>query len=264
MKTYINEDKSIRLYNADCIEEMNKMIEKEIKVDLVVTSPPYFNVVDYVKFEDYDKFLKFMKDTFEKVYNILNEGRMCCVNISNIIIPRAKRSEESIRVPLAFDFVSIMKDIGFKFIEDIIWEKPSGAVPNRNGGFYRHRKPVAYKPNVVNEYIFIFQKPSKYLIDKILKQTDPLVLANSLVKGEYDKTNIWKINPETKSEHPAPFPIELSNKLVKYYSFVGDLVFDPFNGSGTTGQSCLNTGRRYIGTELHEKYFDISVKRLSK
>ena len=86
----------------------------------------------------------------------MKEGRFCCVNISNIIIPRKNRSCESKRLPLAFHFVNIMEQIGFKFIEDIIWEKPSGSVFNRNGGFFRNRQPLTYKPNCVNDYIFVF------------------------------------------------------------------------------------------------------------
>jgi DNA modification methylase len=122
---------------------------------------------------------------------------------------------------------------------------------------------VAYKPNSVTEYILVFQKPMNGLIDKILKKTPKDVLEKSLVKGDYERTNIWRFNPETKSEHPAPFPIELPQKLIEYYSFVGDIVLDPLMGSGTTCLAAKNKDRKYIGIEKKREYFDIAEKRLA-
>ena len=75
-------------------------------------------------------------------------------------------------------------------------------------------------------------------------------MAKSLVGDGYERTNVWEINPETKSKHSAPFPLELSDKVVKYYSYVGDLVLDPFLGSGTTLLSCKKNNRRGIGFEI--------------
>ena len=107
--------------------------------------------------------------------------------------------------------------------------KPSGSVFNRNGGFFRNRQPLTYKPNCVNEYIFVFQKPCDFLIDKIIKEYKYKdVYIESLVSDNYEKTNIWKINPETKSKHPAPFPLKLSDNLIRYYSYKNDIILDPF------------------------------------
>lgn len=189
---------------------------------------------------------------------------MCVVNISTIIQPRISRNHESRRIPLPFHFVNIMEDIGFKFLEDIIWVKPEGSAKNRNGGFLRHRQPVAYKPNVINEYIFVFQKPMKGLIDKIVRSYTGEIKEKSLVEDGYERTNVWYMNQETKSKHPAPFPKELSDKLIKYYSYVGDTVLDPFMGSGTTALSCKTMNRNYIGFEIHEKYINIANDRLNK
>ena len=76
------------------------------------------------------------------------------------------------------------------------------------------RKPMMYKPNVVTEYILVFQKPMDGLIDKILKRTLTEVMERSLVEGEYDRSNVWKMNPERKNGHPAPFPLELPERLI--------------------------------------------------
>ena len=105
-----------------------------------------------------------------------------------------------------------MEEIGFEFLEDIIWMKPDGSAPNRNGGFYRHRKPIAYKPNIVTEYILVFKKPAPFLIDKVIKN-------ESLVADGYERTNVWQFNPDTSNWHPAPFPEALAERVIKYYSF---------------------------------------------
>lgn len=261
---YISEyDESLHLERnsinqGDCLELMNGISDELI--DLIVTSPPYFNAKKYSYWHNYNDYLTFLKRTFKKAYRVLKKGKMCVVNISCYIEPRKKRSDESTRYAIPFHFVNLMEDIGFKFLEDIIWVKPEGSAKNRNGGFYRHRKPIAYKPNIVNEYIFVFQKPADFLIDKIVKN----VREESLVKGEYERSNVWNINPQTNSKHPAPFPLEVPNKIIEYYSFVGDLILDPLAGSGTTGVACQNTNRDYILIEQEEKYIDIIRKRLEE
>lgn len=245
----------------DCIEGMKTLPDNS--VSLCVTSPPYFNAKDYSHWETYDDFLIWIKEVFSEAYRILEEGRMCVVNISVIIEQRKSRSHESKRIPLPFHFVSLMEQIGFKFLEDIIWVKPEGSSKNRNGRFYQDRQPVQYKPNIVNEYIFVFQKPMKGLIDKIVRSYTGEVKENSLVEDGYERSNVWHINPETKSKHPAPYPIELSHRIIKYYSYVGDTVFDPFMGSGTTAISATELNRNYIGFELSEEYANLANKRIN-
>ena len=99
----------IDLYNDDCLNKL-----KDIKnVDLIITSPPYFNVKNYSHWEIYEDFLKWLREVFILIFNSLKEGRFCCVNISNIIIPRKNRSCESKRLPLAFHFVNIMEQWDF-------------------------------------------------------------------------------------------------------------------------------------------------------
>jgi DNA modification methylase len=252
------------VYNIDCFDGLDNLIKDDKQVELTVTSPPYFNVKDYVEYENYKKYLDFLESVFEKTLHVTKPGRMCIVNISNILITRANRNSESKRIPLSFHFVSLMEKIGWEFLEDIVWLKPEGAAKNRNGGFYQHRQPVAYKPNVVNEYVFVFKKPSGALIDKIVRSYGSLDAENSKVVGEYERSNVWKINPKTNSKHPAPYPIELTDKLIQYYSFVGDTVIDPFFGSGTTGLSCKKLNRKCIGFEIHSEYIDMFRKSIDK
>jgi DNA modification methylase len=257
-------DKTTAIYHCDCLIGLDKLIIEKKRIELTVTSPPYFNVKEYVVYENYKKYLDFLEKVFSKILQLTKAGRLCIVNISNILIERANRNSESKRIPLSCHFVSLMEKIGWEFLEDIIWLKPEGAAKNRNGGFYQHRQPVAYKPNVVNEYVFVFKKPSGFLIDKVVRSYNSLDAVNSKVIGEYERSNVWRINPKTNSKHPAPYPIELTDKIISYYSFVGDTVIDPFFGSGTTGLSCKKYNRKCIGFEIHNEYIDMFKKEMSK
>lgn len=233
-------------------------------VHLTWTSPPYYNAKAYSTWSTYDLYLEFLSKVFTEVYRVTKPGRMCCVNLSPVIQARESRAHESKRLAIPFHFFSIMEKMGWKYIDDIVWLKPEGAALNRNGGFFQHRKPVAYKPNVVSETIFVFQKPSGHLIDKVVRSYSDDIVSQSLVEDGYERSNVWKINTETASKHPAPYPQILSDKIIKYYSFVGDLVLDPFMGSGTTAVSCMDLNRNYVGIELHEEYIQMSLDRIAR
>ena len=203
-------------------------------VHLTCTSPPYYNAKAYATWPTYEKYLQFLEDIFREVHRVTVQGRMCAVNLSPVIQARESRAHESKRLAIPFHFFSIMERLGWQYIDDIIWLKPEGSAVNRNGGFFQHRKPVAYKPNLVTETILIFKKPAPFLIDKTVRSYAPDILEQSLVADGYERSNVWQFNPETTSKHLAPYPKELSDKIVQYYSFVNDVVLDPFMGSGTT------------------------------
>lgn len=247
------------ILQGDCLEGLRACTQQ---VDLTVTSPPYFNVKEYVNYDSYQAYLDSLKAVFTEVFRVTKPGRICCVNLSNILLQRKSRSHESSRIPLAFHFVPLMETIGWKFLEDIVWVKPEGSAKNRNGGFFQHRQPIAYKPNVVNEYIFIFQKPSGKLIDAIVRSYDAYTEEVSRIDTSYERTNVWSLNPETRSKHPAPYPESLVERLVRYYSFVGDVVLDPYMGSGTTAVVAKKLHRNWFGYELHAEYIDMAQKRL--
>ena len=251
---------SIEIINEDCLIGLKKI--NKVCVDLTWTSPPYYNAKSYSKWNTYQDYLDFLENVFSEIYRITKEGRMCVVNLSPVIVQRKSRAHESKRLAIPFHFFSIMEKMGWKYIDDIVWVKPEGAAINRNGGFFQHRKPVAYKPNLVSETILVFQKPAKFLIDKIVRSYKDEVLEKSLVLEEYERSNVWLINPETKSKHLAPYPEKLSDNIIKYYSFYGDLILDPFLGTGTTLVSCKKYGRNGIGFEIHEEYVDMTKTRL--
>ena len=242
------------IYNENCIETMNRMPDNFI--DLIVTSPPYFNAREYSQYLSVKYYMQKMKEIFTDAFRCLKQSRMCIVNISPVLVEREKRSKQRYRIPLPFYYVPMMEEIGFEFLEDIIWKKPDGAAANRNGGFNVNRKPVAYKPNIVTEYILVFKKPAPFLIDKVLKNT-------SLVADGYERTNVWEMNPETKSKHSAPFPEKLALNCVQYYSYEGDLVYDPFTGSGTTLKMAHLQHRKWIGSEISSEYTELANKRIA-
>ena len=249
---------SLQLQNqiilGDCLEKMKDIPDNYI--DMIITSPPYFNAKQYSQYETLEQYMEEMQKIFRQCLRVIKQSRICIIIVSPVIQPRISRSKQSYRIPLNAYYIIMMEKLGFDFLEDIIWLKPDGSAKNRNGGFYRHRKPIAYKPNIVTEYVLVFKKKAPFLIDKIIKN-------NSLVPDGYERTNVWKINPETKSKHPAPFPEQLAKKCIEYYSYENDIVLDPFAGSGTTTIACINTNRNYICIEKDENYFNIMKNRIT-
>lgn len=239
-------------YNEDCNNTISKLADNSI--DLVFTSPPYYNARDYSQYKDVGDYMLEMERVFTGIERVLKPSRMCVVNISPVLVKRKKRSEQSYRIPLPYYFVPMMEKIGFEFLEDIIWKKPDGASSNRNGGFFRHRKPVAYKPNIVTEYILVFKKKADFLIDKVLQN-------NSFVKDGYERTNVWEIQPQTKSWHTAPFPEKLAENVISYYSYENEIVFDCFAGSGTTGKVAETLKRRWVMSELDTEFYNKALEK---
>ena len=151
---------------------------------------------------------------------------------------------------------------GWDFIDDIIWQKPEFSVKNRIGGFMQHRKPLAYKPNSTTEYLMVYRKKSDKLIDWNLKQYDQEIINESKVELGFENTNVWKIDPVFDKTHSAVFPKALCDRIIKYYSLKGDLVFDPFGGSGTFGEVATLNERNYFLTEIDNIYFERIKERL--
>lgn len=222
---------------------------------LTFTSPPYYNAKDYSIYPSYKAYLDFLEEVFSQTLEKTKEGRFLVVNTSPIIIPRVSRAHSSKRYPIPFDLHGILGKMGWEFIDDIVWMKPEASVKNRNGGFMQHRKPLGYKPNAVTEYLMVYRKVTPHLIDWNIKQYDKKTIEESKVLGEYEKTNVWQIDPVYNRSHLAVFPHELCRRVIEYYSFKGDLVFDPFGGSGTLAKSARVLGRKFFLTELDSKYY---------
>jgi DNA modification methylase len=232
-----------------------KIVPNE-SIHLTFTSPPYYNARDYSIYQSYNEYLEFLSEVFKEVYRITKEGRFFILNTSPIIIPRVSRQHSSTRYPIPFDIHPYLIKMGWEFIDDIVWIKPEASAKDRNSGFRQHRKPLAYKPTAVTEYLMVYRKKTHKLIDWNIRQYDYKTVQNSKVKGEIDKTNTWYIDPTFDKTHTAVFPMELCSKVLKYYSFKNDLVFDPFGGSGTFGKAAQSLERYFFLTEISKKYFE--------
>ena len=238
--------------HGDVVDILQSVPDESIH--LTFTSPPYYNARDYSIYQSYTHYLGVLKKVFAEVHRTTKEGRFFVLNTSPIIIPRISRAHASMRYPIPYDIHSFLISMGWEFIDDIVWIKPEASVKNRNAGFLQHRKPLAYKPNAVTEMLMVYRKKTDKLLDWNMHQYDSRTVNKSRIHGEYETTNVWKIDPTFDKVHSAVFPLELCNRVIRYYSFVGDLVFDPFGGSGTLGRAAMNLERHFFLTEKERKY----------
>jgi len=234
---------------------------------LVFTSPPYYNAKpQYSEYVDYQEYLDFMRKVIIRVHAILSEGRFFVINVSPVLIRRTSRATSSKRLPIPFDLHRIFDNVGFDFIDDIIWIKPEGAGWNLGRGrrFKADRQPLQYKPVPVTEYILVYRKRTDKLIDwNLRKHHNKTLIEESKILGDYDVTNVWKIHPSHSKIHPAVFPEELAEKVIRYYSFKDDLVLDPFAGTGTVGKVAFSLERRFLLIDNEPKYYRYMKKFLS-
>lgn len=244
---------------GDCIDLLDDMPASSI--DLVFTSPPYFNArPEYSDYEEYEQYLFKMRQVIKRVHRVLNEGRFFVINVAPILLRRANRNESSKRIAVPFDLHRIFTEEGYDFIDDIIWVKPEGAgwATGRGRRFAADRNALQYKAVPVTEYVLVYRKRTDLLIDwHIRNHPDRKIVEASKVGDDYERTNIWRIQPNTNSKHPAAFPMELARKVVSYYSFKGDVVLDPFAGSGTVGAAAAALGRRFALFEINPEYIQL-------
>ena len=244
--------------HADVLEVLDHVPEDSIH--LTFTSPPYYNAKDYSIYPSYEAYLDFLESTFQEVHRVTKEGRFLIVNTSPIIIPRMSRAHSSKRYGIPFDLHTRITRNGWEFIDDIIWLKSEFSVKNRVGGFMQHRKPLGYKPNTVTEYLMVYRRETSQLLDWNIKNYPCQTIEESKVKNEYETNNVWKIDPCFNKVHSAVFPVELCKKVIQYYSYKGDLVFDPFGGSGTLGRVAKKLERLFFLTEKNTTYFEYIKK----
>lgn len=220
---------------------------------LMITSPPYNVSKEYDDDLSLNEYLNLLKNCFKETYRVLINGGRACVNIANI--------GRKPYIPLS-DYVSkIMIEIGFNMRGEIIWNKSSGAgISTAWGSFQSASNPILRD---VHEYILIFSKGSyKRERDKNEKE----LRRDNISKDEFIEwtKSIWTMNPESAKRigHPAPFPEELPNRLIKLFSFSNDIVIDPFMGSGTTAIAAIKNNRNFIGYEINKEYINLANKRI--
>jgi DNA modification methylase len=251
------------LYNADCrsLQEI-----EDNYVDLVVTSPPYYSAKDYGSGKDrgeigagvsYKEYLNDMEKVFRECYRVLKTSRFMCINISNILV-------DTVTIPVPYDYFNILRNIEDLYYDEcVMWTKPEGMLSqNRAGGFLQYPYPRRIHYNRLYEFIFIFRKGIQ---DLTFTQSDVQMLKdNELEKHKEYLTDVWYFPTASAARegHPAPYPIELPRRCIRLYSFKGEVILDPFNGSGTTGLACKEEGRNYIGYDISAEYIELAKKRI--
>lgn len=238
---------------GDNINTIKKIPDGEVQ--LIFTSPPYYNAREYSNYKSYKEYLNKMFLTLKECNRVLEDGRFIIINISPVITKRVGREFESIRYPIHFDFHNLLLKSNFYFVDEIQWIKPEVTVKNRNGGYQQTRMPLSYKPNCINESIMVYRKNSNFLLDKNIKKYSKSLANDKNIP--IDTSNCWYISPKSSKVHPAVFPEELCRKILTYYSFKYDTVLDPFAGIGTFGKVALEMERLPILCEINKKYYDI-------
>ncbi len=236
-------------------------------VDLVFTSPPYFNArPDYGDFVDYDAYLAKMRVVLRECGRLLAEGRFLVINTAPVLLRRASRSQSSRRLAVPFDLHRILGEEGFDFVDDIIWEKPEGAgwATGRGRRFAADRAPLQYKAVPVTEYVLVYRSHTDRLIDwNIRSHHDPDAVDRSRIDDDYERTNVWRIPPASRRDHPAVFPRALAERVIRYWSFEDDVVLDPFAGVGTVGIAAAGLRRRFVLSEVDPVYVATMRRELS-
>ena len=220
---------------------------------LMITSPPYNVSKEYDNDLSLNEYLNLLKNCFAETYRILVDGGRACINIANI--------GRKPYIPLS-DYVSkIMIEIGFNMRGEIIWNKSAGAgISTAWGSFQSASNPILRD---VHEYILIFSKGNyKRERDKVEKE----LRKDNITKEEFIEwtKSVWTMNTESAKRigHPAPFPEELPNRLIKLFSFTNDIVIDPFMGSGTTAIAAIKNNRNFVGYEINEEYINLANNRI--
>ena len=237
-------------------------------VHLVVTSPPYWNLKKYNDhdnqlghIDDYQQFLDQLDKVWQECYKKLVIGGRLVIVVGDVLLSRREFGRHKV-VPLHADIQVRCEKIGFDNLAPIIWHKISNAKFEVEGNSKFLGKP--YEPNGIIkndiEYILMLRKNGGYR-----KPSYDQRRLSIISEVEFNKwyQQIWDFNGASTKVHPAPYPEELSNRIIRMFSFVTDTVLDPFLGSGTTMVSAIKNGRSCIGIEIDESYAEMAYNRIN-
>lgn len=225
-------------------------------VHLMITSPPYNVGKEYDEDFTLDEYLAFLERVWREVWRVLVPGGRACVNIANL--------GRKPYIPLNAFIARQMVDIGFLMRGEIIWNKAGHASPSTAWGSWKSPSNPTLRD--VHEYILVFSK-QRFGRSKKRPGDQPDREATISRDNFLEHTkSVWTFPPEParKVGHPAPFPVELPRRLIELYTFAGEVVLDPFMGSGQTAIAALKTGRHYVGYEVSEEYAALAGKRIEE
>lgn len=302
------------IYPQDCLKGMKAFSDECI--DVVITSPPYYNAREYSQWKSVDEYLTEMRDIFTQVYRILKNHHYIVVNVGDITSQTGKSKWMIRKLPLGAYFINLLENIGFQYIDDFIWDKGEPQTKRHLGN-----PPYPFYQYPVNcyEHILIFAKheldntkipcpdcqktitqsnsctgigvqswecknPScttksahgrgKRFSARSIMMNNHQTKENEIPKELIQKwrRDIVKINPVIKINskkqnllgHSAPFPMEIPEMAISFYTGVNDIVLDPFMGSGTTAIVALKLKRKFIGFEINKTYCKKAIENINK
>ena len=217
-------------------------------VALMVTSPPYNVGKDYDDDLTLGEYLDLLHRVLAETVRVLEPGGRVAVNVANL--------GRKPYLPLNHHVAGILQDLGLLLRGEIVWQKARGAAGSCAWGSWRSAKNPTLRD--VHEYVIVASKGA-YRRSRIGRDT--------ITKDEFMEatTSIWSIKPASAKRigHPAPFPVDLPKRLIELYTFEGDLVLDPFLGSGTTAVAAIETDRHFVGYDTDAAYLEIARTRIA-
>jgi DNA modification methylase len=232
--------------SAEAMEEL-----PDSSVHLMVTSPPYNVGKAYDQDLSLDEYLTFLERVWKETWRVLVPGGRVCINVANL--------GRKPYLPLHAFLAEQVVGLGFLMRGEIIWNKAASASPSTAWGSWKSAANPTLRD--VHEYILIFCKQS-------FKRPNPSKRESTIGRDEFLEYNksVWNFaaEPARKVGHPAPFPVELPRRLIQLYSFAGEVVLDPFMGSGQTAIAALKSGRHYVGYEIAPDYIALAGERIEK
>ena len=225
-------------------------------VQLVVTSPPYNASKAYDEDLSLSEYLEMLYDVFAECYRVLAPGGRMVVNVANL--------GRKPYIPLSSHINIMMNQLGFLMRGEIIWDKSASAGSSCAWGSFQSASNPCLRD--VHEYLLVFSKGNYKLNREKAERSEGRI--DTIPRDDFIQhtKSIWSFATERASRvnHPAPFPVELPKRCIELYSFAGDVVLDPFNGSGSTCVAAKMTGRTFVGVDLSEAYCEIAQNRIDQ
>lgn len=232
-----------------CASSENMEAIPDHGIGLAFTSPPYNVGKDYDDDITLEAYLQLIQNVGREVYRVLRPGGRYVINVANL--------GRKPYIPIHAFFWDIHTSIGFLPMGEIVWQKGKGANSSTAWGSWLSSKAPRLRD--VHEYLLVLAKQDF---------SRPDSGESDIPRDEFMAAtlSVWEIPPESAKRvgHPAPFPVELAARVIRLYSFVGDVVLDPFVGSGSTCVAAALNGRHFVGYDIAQEYVDLSWRRLQE
>jgi modification methylase len=222
----------------------------EGSIHLMITSPPYNVSKEYDDDLSLEEYRSLLSRVFAETYRVLVPGGRACINVANV--------GRKPYIPLHAFLIHDLSALGFLMRGEIIWNKASSAGPSTAWGSWQSPSNPSLRD--VHEYILVFSKESFTRTRSERRSTISRDEFLELTKS------VWSFSAESAKRvgHPAPFPVELPRRLIQLYTYAGEVILDPFAGSGTTCVAAHQTNRHFVGYEKVKEYADLARKRIAR